>query len=158
MDRTELAYLAGLVDGEGYVSVTKETRKSSRMGYYHHPVVSVGNTNPILCLAFLSFGGHINFQELSGNRKDRYMWSIQTVRTAEPFLLAIRPYLRAKRKQADLVLEFCIGKEPRQWSVSPTEMDRREMIYQKLRVLNRRGKKTDDFVVPTVLWEGMENV
>ena len=101
---TELAYAAGFLDGEGYIAfASRQTALSKRIS----AVVSITNTNRLVLDWFaVVFGGgvHKNGKGLPP-RKQAWRWMISSSK-AEAFLLQVRPFLRVKLKQADLVLNF----------------------------------------------------
>ena len=106
--KTDLAYIAGIVDGEGCITLARATRKhpTSLCGYSIDTLVIVSNTNKWL-LEYLkfAFGGSVRAQKLGENRKVCYHWRLSS-RQAEAFLELILPYLHLKRPQAELALKF----------------------------------------------------
>lgn len=101
---TDLAYVAGLFDGEGCISVRLRNDKAKRS---HKLVISVTNTNREV-LGWL----HSHFQGTIGKctsskttRTQCYQWYIGS-RKAQVFLRAILPYLHIKREQAMLAIAF----------------------------------------------------
>lgn len=87
---TTLAYIAGLIDGEGHIRVGRTG--NSRRALYPVVIVRMKDREPI-DLLFSVFGGSQSFlQKVS-------VWSWQASgRRAGAVLLAIRPYLRLTRK------------------------------------------------------------
>lgn len=110
--KTDLAYMAGLLDGEGHVFIQKRVpgnREKAKSPLY---VLSIGITN--------THAGVIEWlqQRYVGSRSIRtrekqpkknwrtcYFWTLSSIRAAE-FLALISPYLLIKRKQAELAIEF----------------------------------------------------
>ena len=101
MKQTDLAYTAGIIDGEGCISIY-------RMKVFSHLAlrVSVSSTDEWLCqfLKF-SFGGHIYGPRRRGHNKPCWEWRITSAGAGE-FLRLILPYLRLKRPQAELAIKF----------------------------------------------------
>jgi hypothetical protein len=104
MKKIDLAYVAGIIDGEDWVTI-KEKRVKDKL-ISRAIKVGVGNTNEWLIkwLQF-SFGGSVRIHEGTGNQKRRWDWDIST-RQAKYFLELVLPYLRMKRPQAELALKF----------------------------------------------------
>ena len=105
----ELAYTAGIIDGEGCIGIHK-TEKSARPSQRYALIVSVTSTNEELCNWLqLRFGGCINFWEESKRRnpkhKDRYTWVLHR-RKAVQFLGLILPFLLLKKLQAENAVAF----------------------------------------------------
>ena len=93
-----LAYVAGIVDGEGCIMIHSNCVR-----------VSVKNTNEWL-VRFLkmNFGGCLVYQKHSGgnlNSKPIWAWQMDAKKACE-FLQLILPYLQLKRPQAELALSF----------------------------------------------------
>lgn len=106
MKKTDFAYVAGIIDGEGciYLYHTKKCRAT-------YLKVSVGSSDQWLCemLAF-SFGG--NVRRVKSKTLPFWIWEINT-RQAGQFLESILPYLHLKRPQAELAIRFQKARSPR---------------------------------------------
>lgn len=100
---TDVAYAAGLFDGEGcvYVVVTK----TKKFGDYFYPMVLVDMTDeqPIRWLEGL-FGGRVNIRDRAGRRRS-YRWNLTGDR-AKGFLDIVSPYLKVKAEQAGWMLSL----------------------------------------------------
>ena len=105
MKRTDLAYLAGIVDGEGYIGISADHRNRNPDRPCWRLRVVVTNTNEWLMhhLKFSIGGGTIRLR--NGNLMPCYQWSIERGKAAE-FLKLILPYLRLKKPQAELAIKF----------------------------------------------------
>jgi len=107
--KTDLAYVAGVVDADGCIRFHRE-KYPTRGGIKHsyHAVVIVTNTNKWLVewLRF-SFGGTVyKHAEAQNERQERcWRWYIKHQKAAD-FLRLILPYLKMKRDQAVLAIEF----------------------------------------------------
>lgn len=111
MDDAELAYAAGLFDGEGSISLVRQNSNRS-----HSPQVSVAS-NDCEVLGWLQkrFGGSIGTkQPREPTHSISYDWRL-TDRRALAFLTLIRPYLVIERKirRVDLLLNDYITCTPR---------------------------------------------
>jgi len=105
MKRTDLAYLAGIVDGEGYIGISADHRKRNPDRPCWRLKVAVTNTNEWL-MQYLKFsvGGGIIVLKRK-NPKPCYQWEIRYGKAAD-FLKLILPYLRLKKPQAELAIKF----------------------------------------------------
>ena len=104
--RTQLAWLAGFIDGEGTISVVRRApRKGAREGY--DLAVHVGNTNQDSVEYAAAVGGtqvRGAVKTLPSGRKWYYVrWC---GKSALGILQAIQPFLVAKHEQCDLAIEF----------------------------------------------------
>lgn len=142
-DKVQLAYLAGIVDGEGHISISRQKSLHCRKGYVHRPVVSISNTQLKLMNRLQAwFGGHIKTHKLREfmNFKPVYEWNVWSVDEQIDILQNILPYLFLKKTQAEIVLHFLATRGKRGINrVSDEEFLRREEICKKIQSMNHRG-------------------
>lgn len=122
------AYAAGLVDGEGTITLSRNHRSTNRI-----PVVSMTSTTPELVYAMRdAFGGQVRrHRTYRHNHSDSYIWSVRhdsAIRT----MRRIRPYLRVgeKVRRADLVLTRYKAVTPRNGKYSP-ELRRAKAAFER---------------------------
>jgi hypothetical protein len=104
LTEAELAYIAGIVDGEGCIMLQKCSARASDA--YIFPVVKVANTDFRLMdwLTDKVGAGSIQYRTRSHvGCKNVQHWTIASNQAIE-FLKAIRPYLIVKAQQADVAL------------------------------------------------------
>jgi hypothetical protein len=146
-----LAWLAGIADGEGHLSL-----KSYR-GRQGQPCVqgvfTVGNTNLDLMIEVRRIVAGLTGEKRTLYLQKRHdqakdLWSIQvlSMRGLKLCCEAMLPYLVAKKRQAEIILEFVqIGRSygnirtGRNVNIS----QRRHPLLLEIRALNRRGKPQD---------------
>ena len=108
MNPVDLAYAAGLFDGEGCIFIhrtTHETRNGLSYSYTLGVVVSMVDREPVAFMGEL-FGGSVRGRPVQGTmRRPQYYWRLQG-KNALACLLLVRPYLRSKVAQADLGIAF----------------------------------------------------
>ena len=144
MNSEDWAYIAGFVDADGHIGGTRSGYRSN--GAMRYAVrLTVTNANPeIANWLKKEFGGSVHLSNTSAPTHHRPVWRWSAMgRDAKPVLLNLLPYLRVKKKQAELVLQFI--ETLRQPSDSPrrltNEQDaQRNYIVQQLRRLNYRGR------------------
>jgi len=133
----DLAYFAGLVDGEGSIGIAKHKSKSCRRGHTFELVVQLNMSNPLLPNQLrCAFGGSVTEHQ---HKAKLWMWHWCIVaRKAGTFLYAIQPYLRLKKERAKIALEFQAKKRyyPRLTNEAYAEQAK---ARQKLLVLNKKG-------------------
>jgi hypothetical protein len=102
MTPLELAYLAGIVDGEGTITIAARKAASGRI--YFRPSVTISNTSERLADWLRAWGYSINTATNSSGRPYwRINWSGFSV---DSLLTRLLPFLVIKRPHADLLLEF----------------------------------------------------
>lgn len=108
MKRTDLAYTAGIIDGEGSISLVYARQKPYRSSL--NVIVQVANTNEWLVQWLrMAYGGWITKANRSQVQdkiwKPAYQWRITGIKAKE-FLELIYPYLRLKRPQAEIAISL----------------------------------------------------
>ena len=133
-------YMAGFFDGEGYVGLLKRKRSETYTEYIIQ--ASVGqNDGAIMDWVKENFGGHLHLV-----KRDRsYYWIISN-KAALLFLKRIVPYLKYKKSQAELAIEF-FEKRPKTQHLLKEEYDRREELYVKLKAEKRIFAKSKYCIV-----------
>ena len=132
----EIGYLAGLIDGEGCVSL--HGRRDPVRGYCT-AALQVSNTDlELLDWLHRSLGGTI-YQRRDGRptRKVCATWGIFATGARE-ILQAVRPYLRVKAAQADVVLRLD-WTNPGRAGMTPERRRERAVALAEIRRLNARG-------------------
>lgn len=125
MSKTDYAYLAGLFDGEGHITLTKSKPAEGALRKYvgkthttFRPArvaswqfcLNIGITNTdkrLINWLEEKFGGtHYTDKRHQQNWKSAYRWRLLGRSHQERVLLAILPYMVIKREQASLALDF----------------------------------------------------
>jgi hypothetical protein len=104
IEPTVLAYLAGMIDGDGYITITRSTRKGK--DYFGAQVGIAGTRREPHDLAASLFGGKVScYQPANPNHRPQFQWQ-RMGKAAVPVLGAILPYLLIKSQHAVLALEL----------------------------------------------------
>ena len=98
----EVAYEAGLFDGEGSISVLFS---QGRYNTYSLRVGVLMTTRQAVDSLYQKYGGSFYTQTRPGNRKNAVAWHLSNDQAVE-FLVKILPYLKDKREQAELVISY----------------------------------------------------
>lgn len=107
--QTNLAYVAGILDADGFIGLTRPKRRNGK--YYYQPRIRVGQDemNAIDLLEKM-FGGathEIEDKREKPKRRNRFDWQLTGIRLVAKALESLLPYLRIKYPQAVNILEFC---------------------------------------------------
>lgn len=161
MKDTIVAYIAGVMDSDGYFTVRRNTyniriMKDSKNPNYYERVGIKQVKKEAIELIHNFFGGYLHIEKPQApNRKPLYALQI-TNRKAHYFVKTIYPFLRIKRKQAEVLFELRNSinkgrtkksktthteksgkiKTVTRYSVSVKEIKIREMLYHKMKELN----------------------
>lgn len=139
MDTQDIAYLAGIIDGEGCVSVAIN-KKNGRN--YYRLTLDITNTNDNLMQWIQGiFGGIVRTSYArSENRTNLHSWTASG-NQAQVLIKLVLPYLKVKLEQAKLALEMNISPYGGacRWSYSGDEEEHRDAIYLDMKALNSKN-------------------
>jgi hypothetical protein len=134
-DKTKLAYLAALIDGEGHFCISKTMIYDRNKNPYpaFDLQIGVANTSVKLMKWLVSNFGQ-SYRPLSHRtntfaKRVCYQWKIERRENQELFALAILPYLVIKKEQAKTALEYI--RLPR---TAPAE---RMKLHFRMKALNK---------------------
>ncbi len=107
MEREKIAYLAGIIDGEGTIAITKQKPRTGRRNHLYSLRMIVGNTDKKLVDWLVeNFGGSCHIlREPEGNWRRAYQWVLGSRETYR-LLKEMKEYLVIKREQAEIGMEF----------------------------------------------------
>lgn len=106
ISETELAYAAGLIDGEGCIRIAKLSPRSCVKEGQYGLTVNCSNTHyGVLEWIKELFGGHITGKPRSEKHSLCWCWMISGKRAAD-FLLLIEPYMKIKKREAQIAMMF----------------------------------------------------
>jgi hypothetical protein len=101
--KSDLGYVAGIIDGEGCIMITKH-QHHDRFEYQMY--VDVSNTSLRIVNKIKGlFGGSIYSRERSGTNFRIHQWKLCGNKACE-MLKKIKPFLQEKKEQADLAIQF----------------------------------------------------
>ena len=137
INETDNAYLAGLIDGEGCISLVVQKGKNAKR-YDLKVIIRMVDLNALL-FAQLHYGGRITITKNLPPRRNTFVLSFYGKKACW-VLKEILPYLKVKKKQASIAISF-IEDSPKKMN-SPCaygEFERRTNLWLEMRRLNKRG-------------------
>ena len=146
-----LAYLAGIVDGEGTIRIARihsTAMRQQRQNPHHTAALLCKMTHkPTVDLLMCTFGGHVYKRERVPGRKQCWQWILSGNRACLHPLLNLYPYLRIKKPQASLTLDLIANSKTtgfqRRQGLPTMELQWREDLYQSVRKLNAVGERVE---------------
>jgi hypothetical protein len=103
---TDLAYMAGIVDGEGSITITDCSRTQGRT-FFSTSLGVVSTDKPLIDWIICVFGGHMGSytpkQTPKNSRKKVYRWQV-TGKNLETVLNLIYPYVVIKKREIEVML------------------------------------------------------
>ena len=130
----EKAYLAGIIDGEGTVTLMKHHKNETPT-----PSVSVANNNlGLLKWIKSTVGGTITSKKKRlPHHNDSYAWHIRQDRAIR-VLNELKQYLKIKKQQAELITTTYKKVTHRAGKYTPELLARKNELVAKIRILNQR--------------------
>lgn len=139
---TEAAYISGMFDGDGNITIQMQKTKLCQRGYIIRLSIRVDNTNKNVVdyIAEVTHVGKIYTFKRS-SRKPLYSWQLRRLADIKAIFGQLLPYLIVKRKQAQLASEYC---ERRLNKGYHAIYDERELqLVVEIPLLNSRGVRSD---------------
>jgi hypothetical protein len=137
MDTNVLAYVAGIIDGEGAICIAKRrpNRKSGEINFSYWNCVRVGNTDRRLIewLRETFCIGSVQVEKPRKNNKAFYTWHVASKEAAD-LLVSVYDYLVIKKEQAEVVFRFrkSFGGVVPKLGVAPAVLAEREACFRLL--------------------------
>lgn len=141
LDAVTCAYLAGLIDGEGYIGITRSHAKSAKAckrGISYRLLVAVQMTDrrPLDFAARATGNGRVLTKKKYGRYRQAWGWQVWS-RQAAALLRTIRPHLLVKGEVADLCIEFqSIMVMPGRLGLSDQAWAERERLWKATKEIN----------------------
>lgn len=137
LDPIMVGYLAGLIDGEGHISVIRSKRPKGNFFYCGKIVISQANKKLIDLRDQLNIGSICFVDKRKINHKDLYVWSFSP-NECRALLPEVMPYLFFKKQQAMLLIEYL--ELAKHTNNSDEYRQKASTIHKELQGLNRRGR------------------
>ena len=133
-----LGYLAGIIDGEGWVGISKTKRADVRAGFIFLPQISIHMVGKDAIEHIDATFRKVDLPSYYVHRKDTSQWTVNGYKRVVEVLEVLLPYLHIKRRQGELILAMNDLRSQRHHHSSPTELEHeiRAWICQ----LNSKGK------------------
>ena len=147
MEVEKLAYIAGILDGEGSIMIMRQASESfmkqrAERGCFHPhyaPCIRIGmQDRSALDLIVDATGiGFVHTEKPYHHKKPMYRWMVRSKAEITQFLKLMMPYLLVKKDQAILCLKFV-----EEWvsfngsRLTPEILQKREEAWSQMRKLN----------------------
>lgn len=142
---TAVFYLSGVIDSDGCISISKMAsgKQNTKNPRYVLTINVVNTSEDLMRWLVETFGGRYKRRSrASVNWKPIFDWQFNNGKAIH-LLELIEPHLIVKKRQAGVGLELIRGWETNHGGpaarTAPEEIERRERLYQTMKVLNQRG-------------------
>ena len=141
------SYLAGLMDTDGSFSVKKQTQNKGThvINARYLPIITIAMTDT-RAINYVrencNVGKFYVPKNSSTNKGFHYHFGVYTKDECIIFLKMLIPYLRAKKANAEVLLDFCMNSKNTGYckaGILPEELVFRELCYRQLCHLNKYG-------------------
>lgn len=149
---TEIAYLAGIIDGEGSLTIGNYSANKKTGVLHYQTVLNINNTDKdLIDWIFATFGGnicHYSAKQTPKNSRKEVWRYIATGDRLTHICELILPYVICKRKQVEIMLKMrstykshtSIGGKQGTQALSQDIIDFRQKCFVEIRSLHvRRG-------------------
>ena len=143
----ELGWLAGILDGEGYVALATRFQRG-RTNKNYISCIEISNTEPNLLLKVrditTKLGVNLHVKEHKPAKTgNRVVFKLECHRFpgVKAILEATLPYLTCKAKRAKLILDFIESRQARKFSNTPYNDGERALVYA-VQDLTRSGESS----------------
>ena len=148
---TDIAWLAGIVDGEGTIGVHRSNAKAYKHPYLR-PALQIANTDLRILekarsvLTAITGNPHNLVVTNKGGDgcKRGYRIKVSTQHELMLVLPLLLPHLAGKAEQASIALDFCKRKSARIKRSWYEHKEQDALDYQRCLELNRRGESAND--------------
>lgn len=144
--REELIYLAGLFDGEGTIGINSRYSKKhlhgqTDMGYAPFVRIGMNDEKSIRNIAEFFKVGHYYPEKSYKGYRAMHRWDCRNKEGVREVLILLKPFLRLKRPQAHLSLQFieeCMRTKDVRIGIpfTPEMVKKRYKFYLKMKELN----------------------
>jgi len=141
----ELGWLAGAIDGEGCVGVTRRNRKA-KLGFTLKPHLQITNCDKAFIdrctttLKLMEIPFWVSYYEGRGRRKSAYTVVIAGLKRCAVALPKLVPHLTGQKLVKAKLVERWVTSRLADWHAAPFTAEQLA-IYEQLRQMNERGVK-----------------
>lgn len=135
----KLSYLAGIIDGEGSISIeiqSQSIRWDRKCDYYSLRLLVINTNLPLLNWIQENFGGTIRQRPDVPNRRRCYRWNICSHNAAE-ILKACQPYMIVKKDHTEVFIKFAETMTKANVRLSDEMLSYRKKLYHQLKHINK---------------------
>lgn len=138
----ELAYIAGFFDGEGCVVISKRKPYRDKKYTSYNLVTNISNTDKdVVDYIHSVIGGSIR-ENKKGKRYRVCYANVFSSEQSYQLLKYLLPYLKVRRKQAELAIKFQeVVNSSKNWKLTKEELYERDKIRQEIVELNSGWRK-----------------
>ena len=133
---SDLAYIAGIIDGEGCITIQRSKKKRCNAASYQaHIIVCMTSEAVIKHLVDKVPGGWMTTQHKANGNRTLYRFVV-TGNSAYVLAEQLMPYLVEKKNQALKLLELKPYGKGQGYRSTQTELDEKQVIFNELKAMH----------------------
>lgn len=138
-----MAYIAGLIDGDGSISIIKENRSS---GTKYYPCIQLSNVfEGMIDLLHMCFGGCKKIKSVQNHsKKIQFVWNVRGFDSCKHTIEKIYPYLVLKKNQAKNLIEFINDSNDAEKKHMKMKSLNNDCLVDEGKVVKQARKNTED--------------
>jgi hypothetical protein len=146
ISETQYAYLAGLIDGEGCLFISKYQGKHNVTPVYRAQIIiCMTNKEVIDYICEVTGAGKSYFSPARSDKLSHiYRWVVNSYDDIKIILNGIMPHLRVKKTEAEMMLDFVSIKVKRSYGKGKTRpmslVHKQDVFYHQIMDYKTRGK------------------
>lgn len=146
MNKLYLAYIAGIFDGEGCITITKTYRKDLRTDHWASVQltwVDIPKQREVSEQLKKNFEGYLAFFKPKNTpSRPIVFWRLQSKKAAR-FIKLLLPYLKVKKRHAEIIIRYSElqgdnRKRGARWE-TPEALKEKGELLKEIQTLNKRG-------------------
>jgi hypothetical protein len=139
-NKLDIAHMAGIVDAKVCFGIYGRARSSTGKRYFAPKIIILAVKSRLLRHMKAATGlGYIDSYMGKHINKRIYVWQILDLDGMESFIKTVRPYLKLKGKQADVMLDYIAV--TRNKDVDPEiTYEKKTMLYNRMKELKLDGR------------------
>jgi hypothetical protein len=144
-----MAYVAGLIDGDGSISLIREQRVS---GAKYYPCIQLSNVfEDMIDFLHQTFGGSKKIKSHQAHsKKIQYVWNVRGLESCSNLLEKVLPFLVLKKKQAKVLLDYI--RNPQNHNVDAEKMKIQSLNNESLVAQGSVSKQADKNTLDECFW------
>ena len=150
MNKELKSYLAGIIDGEGYIGIKKMHKPEMRSPYYHERIMIGIESEKIIDMFHKYFGGSKSLWKGNKNsilkqNRENWRWEASDKKASDVISFFVDKLI-VKKRQAELVLKLRKNKNVSKKygtrnGIKKEDLEKREEYYQEILEIHGRRRK-----------------
>lgn len=137
----KMAYMAGLIDGEGHIGIKSDSTKKQYRTYYYERISIANTCKEVVDMFSGEFGGYVYLHKPS-KLSDNSYWTWEVTNTKARIAISkLMPYLVVKKHEAEMVTLLSDNKI-KKYDIIPDDIQEyRKHLFDDIKLLRKNQYK-----------------